>query len=232
MNHLSDEEMAREVAADLLEGQYVNLGIGLPTLVAGAIPLDKEVILHSENGILGLGPRPEPGTEDGDLVDAGKIPVTLVRGGSYVSHVDSFCIIRGRHLDVAVLGAFEVSVRGDLANWTTGRGMPSVGGAMDLAVGAKSVFAIMRHTDKSGNHKLVEQLSLPVTGCGIVTRIYTDLGIFEPSSGGFRALGVTSGTTLDEIAEETTAAKISERSTRIIDHGSNSMEDKKREGYF
>lgn len=205
MNALSDRDIAREIARDLDEGAYVNLGIGLPTLVAGEIPREKEVILHSENGILGVGPRPSEGEEDLDLVDAGKQPITLVTGGSYTSHVDSFSIVRGGHLDVAVMGAYEVSMTGDLANWSTGRGVPAVGGAMDLAVGAKRVFVMTRHNDKSGAPKLVRGLSLPPTGLGVVSRVYTELGIFEPDGHGFRVVGLAANVSINEVVPRTGA---------------------------
>ena len=206
MKRLSEAEMAREVALDLDEGAYVNLGIGLPTLVAGQIPADKEVIIHSENGVVGVGPRPLDGEEDWDLVDAGKLPVTLVSGGAYVSHVDSFSMIRGGHLDVAVMGAFQVSSQGDLANWSTGSdAVPGVGGAMDLAAGARQVLVLTRHTDKSGTKKLVDKLSLPLTGLAVVTRVYTDLGIFEPAGESFRVLAITEGLEIDELQQLTGA---------------------------
>jgi 3-oxoadipate CoA-transferase beta subunit len=202
---LSDEQMAGEVALDLPDGSYVNLGIGLPTMVADWLPAEREVVLHSENGVLGLGPAPPAGEEDWDLIDAGKHPATLVVGGSYISHADSFCVIRGAHLDVAVLGAFEVSARGDLANWSTGGGLPAVGGAMDLAVGAKSVWALTRHTTRAGTPKLVAECSLPLTGRGVVSRVYTDLGIFAVCDGTFVARGLAAGATLDDVRRCTSA---------------------------
>jgi len=172
------------LAADIPAGAYVNFGIGLPGRVAAHLDRTREIVVHSENGILGIGPPPEPGQEDWDLIDPGKSPVTLVRGGAIVDHVDSFTIIRGGHLDIAVLGAFEVSAAGDLANWTAG-GMPAVGGAMDLAVGAREVWILMRHRSPDGGPKLVPTCSLPLTARHCVTRIYTDEGVFTPTGTSF-----------------------------------------------
>jgi 3-oxoadipate CoA-transferase beta subunit len=180
---LSTAEIAREVALDLSEGSYVNLGIGMPTRVAAHVPSDRDVILHSENGILGMAPLASEDGYDPDLIDASKRGVALRRGGAYVSHADSFAIIRGGHIDVAVMGAYQVSAAGDLANWSNGATAPGVGGAMDLAVGAGSVFVMMRHVDRSGNRKIVPELTLPATGWGVVRRIYTEYGIFELDGG-------------------------------------------------
>jgi 3-oxoadipate CoA-transferase beta subunit len=174
--------------------------------VASRIPAEHEVVLHSENGVLGLGPQPPEGSEDWDLIDAGKHPATLMLGGSYISHADSFCVIRGGHLDVAVLGAFEVSSRGDLANWSTGTGgVPAVGGAMDLAVGARSVWVMTRHTTRDGSPKLVVDCSLPLTGRAVVSRVYTDLGIFDVCDGTFVACGLVEAMTIDDIRRRTGA---------------------------
>jgi 3-oxoadipate CoA-transferase beta subunit len=180
MKKLSRSEMAQRVADDILEGAYVNLGIGVPTLVANYLG-DKEVFLHSENGVLGMGPSPAPGEEDDDLINAGKQHVTLLPGGAYFHHADSFSMMRGGHIDIAVLGAFQVSVNGDLANWHTGAegSIPAVGGAMDLATGARQVFVMMDHLTKTGESKLVPQCTYPLTGIGCVTRIYTDLAILD-----------------------------------------------------
>ena len=203
---LTDEQMAGEVAFDLPDGSYVNLGIGLPTLVADRIPAGREVVLHSENGVIGLGPRPPEGQEDWDLIDAGKHPATLVVGGCYISHADSFCVIRGGHLDVAVLGAFEVSSRGDLANWSTGHGgVPAVGGAMDLAAGARAVWVLTRHTTREGAAKLVAECSMPLTAGGVVARVYTDLGIFDVCDGVFVACGLVDGVALEDVRRRTGA---------------------------
>ncbi|KQZ81556.1 MULTISPECIES: 3-oxoacid CoA-transferase subunit B [unclassified Pseudomonas] len=187
MNKLSRSEMAQRVADDILEGSYVNLGIGVPTLVANYLG-DKEVFLHSENGVLGMGPSPAPGEEDDDLINAGKQHVTLLRGGAFFHHADSFSMMRGGHIDIAVLGAFQVSVNGDLANWHTGAegSIPAVGGAMDLATGARQVFVMMDHLTKTGESKLVPQCTYPLTGIGCVTRIYTDLAILDVTPKGLQ----------------------------------------------
>ncbi len=181
MKKLDRNQIAARVARDIPEGAYVNLGIGLPTLVAGHIPKEREIVLHSENGILGLGPKPAPGTEDEDLMDAGKAPATIVTGGSYFHHADSFGMIRGGHIDICVLGAFQVAANGDIANWHTGEAdaIPAVGGAMDLAAGAKQVFVTMEHLTKKGESKIVERCSYPLTGVRCVTRVYTDLAVID-----------------------------------------------------
>jgi 3-oxoadipate CoA-transferase beta subunit len=181
MRHLSREEMARRVARDIPEGAYVNLGIGLPTKVADYLPEDREIFLHSENGLLAMGPSPPAGKEDPDLINAGKQPVTLLPGGSYFHHADSFAMMRGGHIDICILGAFQVALNGDLANWHTGEddAIPAVGGAMDLAVGARQTFVMMDLLTKQGASKIVEQCSYPLTGLACVSRIYTDLAIFE-----------------------------------------------------
>lgn len=173
--------MAERVAADIPAGSIVNLGIGIPTLVSNYLDPELEIILHTENGMLGMGPEAHGDEIDLDLLNAGKIPVTELPGASYFHHGDSFGMMRGGHLDIAVLGAFQVSVNGDLANWHTGANdaIPAVGGAMDLAVGAKRVFVMMELTTKTGEPKLVEKLSYPVTGLGCVTRLYTELAIFD-----------------------------------------------------
>ena len=185
MKKLSRNEMAQRVAEDILEGAYVNLGIGVPTLVANYLG-DKEVFLHSENGVLGMGPSPAPGEEADDLINAGKQHVTLLAGGAYFHHADSFSMMRGGHIDIAVLGAFQVSVKGDLANWHTGAegSIPAVGGAMDLATGARQVFVMMDHLTKTGESKLVPQCTYPLTGIGCVSRIYTDLAILDVTAQG------------------------------------------------
>jgi 3-oxoadipate CoA-transferase beta subunit len=205
MAGLSNDEIAREIALDLPDGSYVNLGIGLPTLVSAHLPAGREVVFHSENGIVGVGPPPPAGDEDLDLIDAGKRPVTLVPGGAYMSHADSFCVIRGGHLDVAVLGAFEVSAHGDLANWSTGQGLPAVGGAMDLAAGAKTVYVMTRHTTTKGEPKLLTECSLPLTGRAVVSRVYSDLGIFRVDHGSFLAVGLAEGVRLEEVQAQTNA---------------------------
>src|SRR6516225_12036163 len=167
---LKRRQIAWRAAQDLADGAYVNLGIGLPTLVANHLPADREIVLHSENGVLGMGPAPPPGRADPDLINAGKQPVTLLPGGSYFHHADSFAMMRGGHLDICVLGAFQVSLAGDLANWHTGApvAIPAVGGAMDLAIGAKRTFVMMEHLTKSGESKLVESCTYPLTGLACV----------------------------------------------------------------
>lgn len=186
MKRMSRDEIAARVAKDIPEGSYVNLGIGLPTRVGNYLPADKEIFLHSENGVLGMGPAPAPGLEDFDLINAGKQPVTLLKGGSYFHHADSFAMMRGGHLDICVLGAFQVSRHGDLANWHTGEpdAIPAVGGAMDLAAGARSVFVMMDIQTKDGQSKLVDRCTYPLTGVGCVSRVYTDLGVFQIEPGG------------------------------------------------
>jgi 3-oxoadipate CoA-transferase beta subunit len=186
MKRLTRNEIAARVARDIPEGAYVNLGIGLPTLVGNYLPPDREIFLHSENGLLGMGPAPPPGEEDEDLINAGKQPVTLLTGGAYFDHGDSFAMMRGGHLDICVLGAFQVAVNGDLANWHTGApdAIPAVGGAMDLAVGARQVFVTMEHQTKSGESKIVERCTYPLTGLACVNRIYTDLAVIDVTPDG------------------------------------------------
>jgi len=198
-------QIATRVAQDIAEGAYVNLGIVLPTLVARHLPPGREIILHSENGVLGIGPPPAPGQEDDDLIDAGKSPVTLLAGGAFFHHADSFSMIRGRHIDICVLGAFQVSVTGDLANWHTGApdAIPAVGGAMDLAVGAKQVFVMMEHLTKGGESKIVERCSYPLTAVGCVSRIYTDLAVIDVTGEGLRVVDRVEGLSLAELSRLT-----------------------------
>ncbi|MBD0678421.1 3-oxoacid CoA-transferase subunit B [Pseudomonas sp. V98_8] len=200
MKKLSRSEMAQRVADDILEGSYVNLGIGVPTLVANYLG-DKEVFLHSENGVLGMGPSPAPGEEDDDLINAGKQHVTLLPGGAYFHHADSFSMMRGGHIDIAVLGAFQVSVSGDLANWHTGAegSIPAVGGAMDLATGARQVFVMMDHLTKTGESKLVPQCTYPLTGIGCVTRIYTDLAILDVTAQGLKVREIVADISFEDL---------------------------------
>ena len=202
MKRISREQIAERLAQDIPEGATVNLGIGLPTQVANYLPADKEIFLQSENGVLGMGPAPAPGEEDYDLVNAGKQPVTLLKGGSFFHHADSFNMMRGGHLDICVLGAFQVSRWGDLANWSTGEpgAIPAVGGAMDLAAGAKDVYIMMELQTKSGESKLVEQCTYPLTGLKCVSRIYTDVAVFQIEPGGVvRVVDDVSGAGQDEI---------------------------------
>ncbi|MGA8049002.1 MAG: 3-oxoacid CoA-transferase subunit B [Burkholderiales bacterium] len=207
MKKLDRNQIAARVARDIPEGAYVNLGIGLPTLVANHIPKGREVILHSENGVLGIGPRPAPGQEDEDLINAGKEPVTLLPGGAYFHHADSFGMIRGGHIDFCVLGAFQVSAAGDLANWHTGEpdAIPAVGGAMDLAMGAKKVLVMMEHMTKSGASKIVEKCSYPLTGVACVNRIYTDLAVIDVRPEGLRVVEMIDGLSFEELQRLTNA---------------------------
>ena len=199
--------MAARVASDITEGMVVNLGIGLPTLVANFLPKDREVLLHSENGILGMGPAPPREEEDPELMNAGKQPVTLLPGGCFFHHGDSFAMMRGGHLDVCVLGAFQVSARGDLANWHTGGpdAIPAVGGAMDLAIGARQVCVMMEHTTKTGESKIVERCTYPLTGVACVKRIYTDLAVIDVTADGLTVIEMVDGLSFEELARLTAA---------------------------
>jgi 3-oxoadipate CoA-transferase beta subunit len=201
MKKLDRNQMAARVARDIPEGAVVNLGIGLPTLVANHLPQGREVLLHSENGVLGMGPAPAAGQEDWDLINAGKQAVTLLPGGSFFHHADSFAMMRGGHLDFCVLGAFQVSVKGDLANWHTGApdAIPAVGGAMDLAIGAKKTFVMMEHLTKGGESKIVPACTYPLTGVGCVSRIYTDLATIDITPQGLRVVDMVEGLSLEEL---------------------------------
>jgi 3-oxoadipate CoA-transferase beta subunit len=205
MTKWTRDELAARIARDIPEGAYVNLGIGLPTLVANHLAGDREIVLHSENGILGMGPAPAPGDEDPDLINAGKQPVTLLSGGAFFHHADSFAMIRGGHVDICVLGAFQVSVTGDLANWHTGEPdtIPAVGGAMDLAVGAKRVFVMMEHMTKQGEPKIVERCTYPLTGVRCVSRIYTDLAVLDVTPAGLALVDIVDGLPIDELRKVT-----------------------------
>lgn len=207
MKSLTRDQMAMRVARDIPEGAYVNLGIGLPTMVSNYLPVEREIFLHSENGLLGMGPAPKPGEEDEDLINAGKRPVTLLTGGAYFHQADSFAMMRGGHLDICVLGAFQVSVGGDLANWHTGApdAIPAVGGAMDLAVGAKQVFVMMEHRTKSGVSKIVSQCSYPLTGIACVNRIYTDLAVLDVTPEGLAVREILADISFDELQSLTGA---------------------------
>jgi 3-oxoadipate CoA-transferase beta subunit len=191
----SKDELAARVAQDIHEGATVNLGIGMPTLVANHIPASREVLLHSENGILGMGPAPVPGHEDYDLINAGKQPVSLLAGGSFFHHADSFAMMRGGHLDICVLGAFQVSSTGDLANWSTGEegAIPAVGGAMDLATGARQTWVMMDLLTKKGESKIVEKCTYPLTGIGCVKRVYSELATLDCTPQGLRLVDRVDG---------------------------------------
>jgi 3-oxoadipate CoA-transferase beta subunit len=194
--------VAARVAHDIPDGYWVNLGIGMPTDVSEVEVPGKEIVFHCENGVSGVGPRPAPGEEDPDLINAGKEPVTLARGGSFMNHADSFVLIRGRHLDLAVLGAFQVSVSGDLANWSApGDPIPAVGGAMDLAVGARQVWAVMKLFDRDFQPKLVASCSYPLTAAGVVSRVYTDLATFHLYPTGVAVRDLAEGVTVGELEE-------------------------------
>jgi 3-oxoadipate CoA-transferase beta subunit len=197
----SKDELAARVAQDIPEGAIVNLGIGQPTRVANFIPAEREVILHSENGILGMGPAPAPGEEDYDLINAGKQPVTLKAGGAFFHHADSFAMMRGGHLDICVLGAFQVSTTGDLANWSTGEpgSIPAVGGAMDLAVGARQTWVMMDLLTKQGVSKIVSACTYPLTGLQCVSRIYTEVATFECTSDGLHLIDVVDGLSVEAL---------------------------------
>ena len=197
------DELAARVAMDIPEGAIVNLGIGQPTLVANHMPATLEILLHSENGILGMGPAPAAGQEDYDLINAGKQPVTLLPGGAYFHHADSFAMMRGGHLDICVLGAFQVSATGDLANWHTGEpgAIPAVGGAMDLAIGAKQTWVMMDLLTKQGQSKLVSQCSYPLTGIACVKRVYTDLATLACTANGLLVIDMVSGLTIEALSD-------------------------------
>ena len=203
----SRDEMAQRVALDIPDGSYVNLGIGIPERIVRYVPEGRELIYHTENGLLGMGPSPEPGQGEPELINAGKRQVTTVPGAAYFHHADSFAMIRGGHLDLCVLGALQVSAQGDLANWSTGApgAMPAVGGAMDLVAGVKRIFVVTQHCTKHGDAKLVAECTYPLTGLGIVNRIYTDLAVIEVTPQGFRLVELSPGVSFEYVAERTGA---------------------------
>lgn len=204
---LTREAMARRLALDIPDGSYVNLGIGMPVLVAACLPDDREIVLHSENGILGMGPPPSEDAINLDLINAGKQPVTLLAGGAYFHHADSFAMMRGGHLDICVMGGMQVAANGDLANWSLAKPgeAPAVGGAMDLAVGARSVFIMMEHNSKNGDPKIVERCTYPLTGAGVVDRIYTDLAVIDVTPDGLVVRDMIDGMTLTDLQGRTGA---------------------------
>ena len=204
---LTRPQVAWRIAQEIDDGSYVNLGIGSPEMVANYVPADREIVFHSENGILGMGEAPAAGQEDGNLINAGKKPVTLLPGGSYFSHTDSFVMIRGGHIDICVLGAYQVAENGDLANWATldTSKPPGVGGAMDLAVGAKQIFVMMDHCTKTGEPKLMQNCTYPLTGFGVVRTVFTDLAVIDVTEGGFVAREITAGISFEELQEKTAA---------------------------
>jgi 3-oxoadipate CoA-transferase beta subunit len=201
------EQMAQLVAQDIPDGSYVNLGIGIPELVAHHVPSGRELIFHTENGLLGVGPAPVPGTEDPELINAGKKPVTAIAGAAYFHHADSFCMIRGGHIDFCVLGAMQVSSAGDLANWSTGESdaIPAVGGAMDLVAGVGRVIVMSEHTTKSGEPKIVDKCTYPLTGARVVSRVYTNLAVIDVTSTGLAVRRLAPGVSFDEVQRSTGA---------------------------
>lgn len=207
---LTRDQIAQRVAKDIPDGAYVNLGIGVPTRIAKYLPQDKEIFLHSENGLLAFGPPPKTGEEDSDLINAGKEFVTMLTGGCYFHHGDSFAMMRGGHLDICVLGAFQIAENGDLANWHTGasNAIPAVGGAMDLAVGAKKVYVTTEHVTKNGEAKIVKSLSYPLTGQTCVDRIYTDLCVINVQPHGLEVIEMVEGLSFEQLQQLTDATLI------------------------
>lgn len=199
------EEMAKRAALDIPDGAYVNLGIGIPEKIAQYVPEGREVIYHTENGLLGMGVAPEPEQEDPELINAGKKPVTVISGASFFHHADSFAMIRGGHIDICVLGAMQVGETGDLANWSTGApdAIPAVGGAMDLVAGVKTIYVITQHCTKDGTPKLVESCSYPLTGKRVVSRIYTDLAVIDVTQQGFVVAELAPGVSFDYVQKRT-----------------------------
>ncbi len=203
----SRDEMAQRLALDIPNGSYVNLGIGIPELVAKFVPKGRTLIYHTENGLLGMGPSPAPGTGDPELINAGKRQVTAIPGAAYFHHADSFAMIRGGHIDLCVLGAMQVAQNGDLANWSTGEpdAIPAVGGAMDLVAGVKSVYVITQHCTKTGEPKLVDRCTYPLTGRGVINRVYTDLAVVDVTRDGFRVVELAPGVDFEYVRERTGA---------------------------
>lgn len=204
------DEMARRLARDIPDGAYVNLGIGLPELVAQYVPEGREVVYHVENGLLGMGPAPAPGEDDPDLINAGKKPVTAIPGAAFFHHADSFVMIRGGHIDLCVLGAMQVAANGDLANWSTGEpdAIPAVGGAMDLVAGARTVHVLTQHTTKTGDPKILDQCTYPLTGRQCVDRIYTDLAVIDVTAEGLVVINLAPGVTFADVERRTGARLI------------------------
>lgn len=216
---LNRDEMAERVALDIPDGSYVNLGIGIPEFVAAHVPEGREVIYHTENGLLGMGPTPEDGG-DPELINAGKRRVTAVAGASFFHHADSFVMIRGGHIDLCVLGALQVAQNGDLANWSTGEpdAIPAVGGAMDLVAGVETIYVVTQHTTRDGEPKLVESCTYPLTGPGVVDRIYTDLAVIDVTPDGFRVAELSPGVDFEYVQERTGAPLLpmSRMSTAVV----------------
>lgn len=207
MNRLTDPQLAARVAQDIPDGSYVNLGIGKPTHVSSYVPEGREVIYQSENGIVGVGPVPEPGTEDPEMIDASKRFITTAPGAAFFDHTDSFAMMRGGHIDIAVLGSYQVAENGDMANWATldDKFPPAVGGAMDLVVGVPKIFVMMRHTNKDGSPKVLKKCTYPLTGLGVVTRLYTDLAVLDVTPQGFKLVELTAGNSFDDVQAVTEA---------------------------
>ena len=227
MKKLTRQEMAQVAALEIQEGSCVNLGIGIPTLIADYVPHDREILLQSEQGLLGLGPKAEPGEEDDDIVNAGKHHVTLVRGASIFSHSDSFVMIRGGHIDIACLGAFQVAANGDMANWSTGVSdqLPAVGGAMDLAAGAANVWVLMEHCQKDGAHRILERCTYPLTAAGCVSRIYSDLAMIDVLPEGLVVRRLVEGLTFEELQACTTAQLIKDPACCVYGSSHSSKEE-------
>ncbi len=204
---VSRPQIAWRVAQDIPNGAYVNLGIGMPEIVANYLPQDREIVFHCENGVLGMGPAPPPGKEDYDLITAGKKPVTMVRGGAFFESADSFAMIRGGHIDICVLGALQVSATGDLANWSTGApgAIPAVGGAMDLAAGADRVFVMSEHCTKKGAAKIIKRCTFPLTAVGVVSTIFTDLAVIDVTADGLLVREMVKGLEFDDLQNRTGA---------------------------
>lgn len=221
MLKLTHAQLAERIARDIPEGAYVNLGIGIPTQIANYLPLGKEIFLHSENGILDMGPAPAAGEEDPELINAGKQAVTLLPGGCFFHHGDSFAMMRGGHLDICVLGAYQVSERGDLANWSIGTpgAIPAVGGAMDLAIGARQVFVMTEHLTKKGECKIVKTCTYPLTGVGCISRIYSDLAVIDITSQGLVVREILGDLTPQQLQEITPVAL-----TFALQHGETQYE--------
>ena len=217
---LTRGEMAQRVALDIPDGSVVNLGIGIPELITQFVPEGRELIYHTENGLLGMGPSPEPGQGDLELINAGKRQVTAIPGAAYFHHADSFAMIRGGHIDLCVLGALQVAQNGDLANWSTGApdAIPAVGGAMDLVAGVRTIYVITQHCTKKGDPKLVDACSFPLTGVGVVHRIYTDLAVVDVTADGFRLVELSPGVDFDYVQERTGATLLPIAEDRAASH--------------
>ena len=217
---LTRDEMAQRVALDIPDGSVVNLGIGIPELITQFVPEGRELIYHTENGLLGMGPSPEPGQGDLELINAGKRQVTAIPGAAYFHHADSFAMIRGGHIDLCVLGALQVAQNGDLANWSTGApdAIPAVGGAMDLVAGVRTIYVITQHCTKKGDPKLVDACSFPLTGVGVVHRIYTDLAVVDVTADGFRLVELSPGVDFDYVQQHTGATLLPIAEDRAASH--------------